>query len=487
MSASEYLRAASAKTQQISQLERDVQRPSIQQDFQQVATQSTAQAMVDQSPQASQLMLQKNRLDTSARSLQLKAMHAMMNGSAVQRIEDDEPLQSKFATTQLIEDDELLQGKFETVQRIEEDENALQGKFATIQRVDDEELLQGKFEITQRAEEDELLQGKFSTKQVQEQDPVKPNNTGLPNQLKAGIESLSGMSMDHVKVNYNSDKPAQLNAHAYAQGSEIHVAPGQEQHLPHEAWHVVQQAQGRVKPTMQMKQGVAVNDDVGLENEADVMGVRAMQASNQVSNASTTQMAQLFKQASSSVTNLVNETAQLTRFLTHDMNGFMKISGVSIFDIKQEVSHSVAFVVLQSGGPIYIATGEKGRHPALYQTARTLSGYQESEVRPSVYYAGSILPLDDGDYAWTNDSGHFLPTSLEAAQAGLPMEKFIPYEEYQVNGTERLRFGHIKNNKKSDDFVYKPGIKIDLDDSDDQRKPLIDEKEGNGCFPCVIM
>ncbi|ACE85162.1 eCIS core domain-containing protein [Cellvibrio japonicus] len=102
------------------------------------------------------------------------------------------------------------------------------------------------------------------------------NNTGLPNQLKAGIESLSGMSMDHVKVHYNSDKPAQLNAHAYAQGSDIHVAPGQEQHLPHEAWHVVQQAQGRVKPTLQMKTGVPVNDDVGLEHEADVMGGRAL-------------------------------------------------------------------------------------------------------------------------------------------------------------------------------------------------------------------
>jgi hypothetical protein len=50
------------------------------------------------------------------------------------------------------------------------------------------------------------------------------------------------MSMDHVKVHYNSSQPAQLNALAYAQGSDIHVAPGQEQHLPHEAWHVVQQA-----------------------------------------------------------------------------------------------------------------------------------------------------------------------------------------------------------------------------------------------------
>ena len=71
------------------------------------------------------------------------------------------------------------------------------------------------------------------------------------------------MSMDDVKVHYNSSQPAQLNALAYTQGSDIHVAPGQEQHLPHEAWHVVQQAQGRVQPTMQMKDGVPVNDDGG--------------------------------------------------------------------------------------------------------------------------------------------------------------------------------------------------------------------------------
>jgi hypothetical protein len=102
----------------------------------------------------------------------------------------------------------------------------------------------------------------------------KPNNTGLPNQLKSGIESLSGMSMDHVKVHYNSDKPAQLQAHAYAQGGEIHVGPGQEKHLPHEAWHVVQQAHGRVRATIQMA-GVGINDDGDLEREADVMGARA--------------------------------------------------------------------------------------------------------------------------------------------------------------------------------------------------------------------
>lgn len=106
--------------------------------------------------------------------------------------------------------------------------------------------------------------------------PANPNRTGLPDQLKTGVENLSGMSLDHVKVHYNSSQPAQLQAHAYAQGSDIHLAPGQEKHLPHEAWHVVQQMQGRVQATTQFKQGVPVNDDAGLESEADVMGARAL-------------------------------------------------------------------------------------------------------------------------------------------------------------------------------------------------------------------
>jgi len=104
----------------------------------------------------------------------------------------------------------------------------------------------------------------------------KANNTGLPDNLKSGIENLSGHAMDDVKVHYNSDKPAQLNAHAYTQGSEIHLASGQEKHLPHEAWHVVQQKQGRVKPTMQMKGKVNVNDDSGLEAEATAYGALAL-------------------------------------------------------------------------------------------------------------------------------------------------------------------------------------------------------------------
>jgi hypothetical protein len=104
----------------------------------------------------------------------------------------------------------------------------------------------------------------------------KENNTGLPNNLKAGVENLSGFAMDDVKVHYNSNKPAQLHAFAYAQGADIHIGPGQEKHLPHEAWHVAQQKQGRVQPTRQMKGMLNINDDTGLEKEADEMGSKAL-------------------------------------------------------------------------------------------------------------------------------------------------------------------------------------------------------------------
>lgn len=103
----------------------------------------------------------------------------------------------------------------------------------------------------------------------------QPNHTGLPDNLKAGMESLSGKNLDHVKVHYNSSKPAAVQAHAYAQGSEIHLASGQEKHLPHELGHVVQQMEGRVKPTTSVG-GMAVNDNPSLENEATEMGNRAL-------------------------------------------------------------------------------------------------------------------------------------------------------------------------------------------------------------------
>lgn len=186
--------------------------------------------------------------DNTLTAVQSKTKNQAPHGSILQAYKD------KATQLQPTKEEELLQGKFETVQKIE---------------VDEEEPVQGKFKTTQLAtEEEEPLQR-------------QPNNTGLPDNLKSGIENMSGYSMDDVKVHYNSSQPATLQAHAYAQGTDIHVAPGQEKHVPHEAWHVVQQKQGRVKPTTQMKGTVPVNDEAGLEKEADVMGAKALQMSQE--------------------------------------------------------------------------------------------------------------------------------------------------------------------------------------------------------------
>ena len=143
---------------------------------------------------------------------------------------------------------------------------------STLQKINDEEeeTLQGLFETPiQRVEdEDDTLQGKFDGT-IQ-----KKNETGMPDNLKAGIESLSGFSLDDVRVNYNSSKPATVQALAYTQGTDIHFASGQEKNLLHEAWHVAQQMTGRVSPTTSIN-GMPVNDNVELEHEADVMREKA--------------------------------------------------------------------------------------------------------------------------------------------------------------------------------------------------------------------
>ena len=202
----------------------------------------------DNRPQAVAQRKLEGKADNSLQAARIAQLQAMANGSSVETVQ-------KSAQ----EDEELLQGRFDTVQK---------------QGPEEEELLQGKFETVQKLGKEEEIQTKSAA--TQKKNAQSPNNTGLPDTLKSGIEGLSGVSMDDVKVHYNSPKPARLQAHAFAQGTDIHMAPGQDKHLPHEAWHVVQQKQGRVKPTRQMKGKVNVNDDVGLEKEADVMGVKAL-------------------------------------------------------------------------------------------------------------------------------------------------------------------------------------------------------------------
>lgn len=159
-------------------------------------------------------------------------------------------------------------------------EAAVQAKMVEIlqrQGDDEDELLQGKFTTQLQDDDDELLQGKFETAQRQTE-----NQTGIPDTVKQRMEDSFGTDFSSVRVHPDSSKAPDVGALAYTQGTDIHFAPGQfkpdssagQQLLGHELTHVVQQAEGRVQPTTEIG-GLAVNDDVSLEHEADVLGAKA--------------------------------------------------------------------------------------------------------------------------------------------------------------------------------------------------------------------
>jgi len=234
---------------------------------------------VDNRPEAIQLRKSQEMADNSPQSNQLKALQEMANNSP-RMVSQRQQLERMFGMPvqrQEALEEEELQLKPQAAGLEEEEELQMKAEAAPVQRqgLGEEEELQMKAEAASvhrqdGLEEEDLLQGKFEPVQKEE------NKTGLPDNLKSGIENLSGVSMDSVKVHYNSSKPTQLQALAYTQGTDIHVAPAQEKHLPHEAWHMVQQSQGRVKPTIQVE-GVSINDDKSLEGEADVMGAKSLQ------------------------------------------------------------------------------------------------------------------------------------------------------------------------------------------------------------------
>lgn len=110
----------------------------------------------------------------------------------------------------------------------------------------------------------------------------------MPEELKANMESAFNTNFSDVRVHSNSGKAKEVGALAYTQGTDVHFAPGQfkpessagQQLLGHELTHVVQQGQGRVKPTGEVS-GMPLNDSPALENEADEMGVQASQRTTQ--------------------------------------------------------------------------------------------------------------------------------------------------------------------------------------------------------------
>ncbi|MFN8396087.1 MAG: DUF4157 domain-containing protein [Bacteroidia bacterium] len=123
----------------------------------------------------------------------------------------------------------------------------------------------------------------LSSSPMQKKEETKVSGGGgkLPEEVRGKMESVIGTDFSGVKVHANSDKAVEAGALAYTQGSEIHFAPGQydpnskqgQELLAHELTHVQQQSENRVKSNGEVA-GMPLNDDKGLEKEADDVASR---------------------------------------------------------------------------------------------------------------------------------------------------------------------------------------------------------------------
>ena len=146
------------------------------------------------------------------------------------------------------------------------------------------------------AEEEEERQAKANEEELQmkpgeEEELQKKEGSGnpgtktnMPNDVQSKMENSFGEDFSDVNIHKDSEQAPSLGALAYTQGNDVHFAPGQydpssqkgQELLGHELSHVVQQREGRVKPTTQGK-GMPVNTDPALEKEADEQGKQAAQ------------------------------------------------------------------------------------------------------------------------------------------------------------------------------------------------------------------
>jgi hypothetical protein len=186
------------------------------------------------------------------------------------------------------EEEESMQMKPNPLQmKGEEEEESMQMKANPAQLQggeEEEEPLQGKMNPAQlMEEEEEMAQTKMAQgAEVSSSAGSAGSSAEMPANVQAKMEDTMGADFSGVNIHKDSDKATNVGALAYAQGNDVHFAPGQfkpestkgQELIGHELAHVVQQREGRVQSTMQ-KKGMNINNDPSLEREADQLGAKA--------------------------------------------------------------------------------------------------------------------------------------------------------------------------------------------------------------------
>lgn len=102
--------------------------------------------------------------------------------------------------------------------------------------------------------------------------------TKLTGNVLDKVNGAVGMDLKDVRVHASSEKAVDAGALAFAQGNEIHFAPGQynpdtkkgQELIAHEAAHIKQQAEGRVQADGEVA-GMSLNSQDKHEKEADAV------------------------------------------------------------------------------------------------------------------------------------------------------------------------------------------------------------------------
>jgi hypothetical protein len=180
------------------------------------------------------------------------------------------------------------------MKRLEDNINNPGGKntFSPLQMFAEEEE-----EKQAKARDEEELQMKSEEEELQtkEEPGSSGTKTDMPDDVQNKMEYSFGVDFSDVDIHKDSPQAPSLGALAYTQGNDVHFAPGQynpgsqkgQELLGHELTHVVQQREGRVKPTnkqqssyakaSEVNEGMSVNTDPALEKEADEQGKQAAQ------------------------------------------------------------------------------------------------------------------------------------------------------------------------------------------------------------------
>jgi hypothetical protein len=149
----------------------------------------------------------------------------------------------------------------------------------------------------------------------------------LPPEVSAKMESTMDVDTSQINIKKDSEKAEAAGALAMAQGNEIHFAKGQydpnskqgQSLIGHEVKHFEQQSKGQVQATSSVN-GMPVNDNAGLEAEADRAGEQAAQA-----KADPNAVAQK-KSASPSAPSNTNAPAQRFKMRSGDIKRYPKFA-----------------------------------------------------------------------------------------------------------------------------------------------------------------